>query len=98
MTIATSTSASRNGAGIRARERSTRRSKATWGGELAGRPAIRAPRRRFGMAAYRRHVASPIDPAAERTDVPPGFVVLVEPGDRIHFLDWGGTGRPAVVL
>jgi pimeloyl-ACP methyl ester carboxylesterase len=33
-------------------------------------------------------------PAAE----PPGFVVVVEPGDRIHFLDWGGTGEPGVVL
>ena len=26
------------------------------------------------------------DPAAE----PDGFVVIVDPGDRIHFLDWGG--------
>ena len=34
------------------------------------------------------------DPAGE----PPGFVVVVEPGDRIHFLDWGGTGEPGVVL
>src|SRR4051794_15887380 len=31
----------------------------------------------------------PPDPHAE----PDGFVVLVDPGDRIHFLDWG---RPAV--
>ena len=31
----------------------------------------------------------PPDPAAE----PDGFVVVVEPGDRIHFLDWrGGSG------
>lgn len=29
---------------------------------------------------------------------PPGFVVVVEPGDRIHFLDWGGKGGPGVVL
>lgn len=29
---------------------------------------------------------------------PPGFVVVVEPGDRVHFLDWGGTGEPGVVL
>ena len=28
----------------------------------------------------------PPDPLAE----PDGFVVVVEPGDRIHFLDWGG--------
>jgi pimeloyl-ACP methyl ester carboxylesterase len=28
----------------------------------------------------------PPDPTAE----PDGFVVVVEPGDRIHFLDWGG--------
>jgi pimeloyl-ACP methyl ester carboxylesterase len=31
-------------------------------------------------------------------DEPPGFVVLVEPGDRIHFLDWGGAGAPGVLL
>ncbi|HEX3428090.1 MAG TPA: alpha/beta hydrolase [Candidatus Limnocylindrales bacterium] len=29
---------------------------------------------------------------------PGGYVVLVEPGDRIHFLDWGGEARPGVVL
>ncbi|MEO5941442.1 MAG: alpha/beta hydrolase [Candidatus Limnocylindrales bacterium] len=32
---------------------------------------------------------------------PPGYVVVVEPGDRIHFLDWGGVearGAPGVVL
>ena len=33
-------------------------------------------------------------PAAD----PPGYVVLVEPGDRIHFQDWGGTGEPGAVL
>ena len=26
---------------------------------------------------------------------PDGFVVVVEPGDRIHFLDWGGPTEPA---
>ncbi len=36
----------------------------------------------------------PPDPA----DEPPGFVVVVAPGDRIHFLDWGGTGEPGVLL
>jgi pimeloyl-ACP methyl ester carboxylesterase len=40
----------------------------------------------------------PPDPTAE----PTGLVVLVEPGDRIHFLDWGGPAddpaRPGVVL
>lgn len=38
----------------------------------------------------------PPDPTAE----PDGFVVVVEPGDRIHFLDWGGpgTGEPGVLL
>jgi pimeloyl-ACP methyl ester carboxylesterase len=38
----------------------------------------------------------PPDPTAE----PDGFVVVVEPGDRIHFLDWGGpsdTG-PGILL
>jgi pimeloyl-ACP methyl ester carboxylesterase len=27
-----------------------------------------------------------------------GFVVVVDPGDRIHFLDWGGDGRPGALL
>ncbi|HUQ77389.1 MAG TPA: alpha/beta hydrolase [Patescibacteria group bacterium] len=36
----------------------------------------------------------PSDPAVD----PPGFVVVVEPGDRIHFLDWGGDGEPGVIL
>ena len=34
------------------------------------------------------------DPGAE----PPGFVVVVEPGDRIHFVDWGGIGQPGIIL
>ncbi|MBA2382861.1 MAG: alpha/beta hydrolase [Chloroflexi bacterium] len=39
------------------------------------------------------------DPSRTEPDVdPPGFVVVVEPGDRIHFLDWGGAGEPGVVL
>ena len=29
---------------------------------------------------------------------PAGFVVEVRPGDRIHFLDWGGRGEPGVLL
>lgn len=33
----------------------------------------------------------PPDPTVE----PDGFVVVVEPGDRIHFLDWGGPGKAA---
>jgi pimeloyl-ACP methyl ester carboxylesterase len=38
----------------------------------------------------------PPDPTAE----PDGFVVVVEPGDRIHFLDWGGptTTGPGILL
>jgi pimeloyl-ACP methyl ester carboxylesterase len=36
----------------------------------------------------------PPDPAAE----PEGFVVVVAPGDRIHFLDWGGPGGGGVLL
>ena len=36
----------------------------------------------------------PPDPAGE----PPGYVVVVPPGDRVHFLDWGGDGEPGVVL
>lgn len=39
--------------------------------------------------------AAPPDPDAE----PAGFVVVVEPNDRIHFLDWdGGRGHAAPVL
>ena len=36
----------------------------------------------------------PPDPAVE----PAGFVVEVAPGERIHFLDWGQPGLPAVLL
>ena len=32
------------------------------------------------------------------TAEPDGYVVEVSPGDRIHFLDWGGDGTPAVLL
>src|SRR4029079_118701 len=63
---------------------------------------VREPRRRFGMAAYRSEVMRSEDQAAgagDDPDVEPGgFVVLVEPGDRVHFLDWGGPGRRAIVL
>jgi pimeloyl-ACP methyl ester carboxylesterase len=31
-------------------------------------------------------------PAPDPTAEPDGFVVVVEPGDRIHFLDWDGEG------
>ncbi|HYH93406.1 MAG TPA: alpha/beta hydrolase, partial [Candidatus Saccharimonadales bacterium] len=40
-------------------------------------------------------------PAPDPNVRPDGFVVVVEPGDRIHFLDWGGpadVGTPGVVL
>ena len=40
----------------------------------------------------------PTPPALDPSGDPPGFVVLVEPGDRIHFQDWGGGGAPGVVL
>ena len=33
-------------------------------------------------------------PAADQEIEPNGLVVLVEPGDRIHFLDWGAPSRP----
>ncbi len=29
---------------------------------------------------------------------PAGFVVVADSGDRIHFLDWGGSGTPGVLL
>ena len=48
------------------------------------------------MSPYRSHVPGSLPPDAIAG--PPGFVVIVEPGDRIHFLDWGGDGAPAVVL
>src|SRR3954454_4565607 len=95
MRIATSASASRNGAGIPARARATSRSNGAW--RVAGRWNVaRDPRRRFGMAAYRSRMRAPSrpDPAAD----PPGFVVVVEPGDRIHFQEWGGDGTPGVLL
>jgi pimeloyl-ACP methyl ester carboxylesterase len=54
------------------------------------------------MAAYRSDVTSADSQAAPEAGdpafEPDGFVVLVEPGDRIHFLDWAGEGRPGVVL
>lgn len=40
----------------------------------------------------------PTSPEPDRADDPPGYVVLVEPGDRVHFQDWGGAGAPGVVL
>jgi pimeloyl-ACP methyl ester carboxylesterase len=42
------------------------------------------------MATYPSRVDAPFEPA--------GFVVEVGPGDRIHFLDWGGSGEPGVLL
>jgi pimeloyl-ACP methyl ester carboxylesterase len=55
------------------------------------------------MAAYRSHVAGvedgiagrDVDPAIDHAFEPAGFVVLVEPGDRIHFLDWAGPAPSA---
>ncbi len=43
-------------------------------------------------------MVSPTDqvPAPDATAEPDGFVVVVAPGDRIHFLDWGGPADPAV--
>jgi pimeloyl-ACP methyl ester carboxylesterase len=35
-----------------------------------------------------------VEPAAE----PIGYLVASDSGDRIHYLDWSGDGRPAVVL
>ncbi len=45
----------------------------------------------------------PLDavPAADPTAEPEGFLVVADPGDRIHFLDWGGPaapGTPGVLL
>jgi pimeloyl-ACP methyl ester carboxylesterase len=40
----------------------------------------------------------PPPPPTNSPSDPPGFVVLVEPGDRVHFQDWGGSGTPGVIL
>jgi pimeloyl-ACP methyl ester carboxylesterase len=59
------------------------------------------------IAAAGRAAAEPpgATPAAHglATTEPDGFVVLVPPGDRIHFVDWGGPtdggqDRPAAVV
>jgi pimeloyl-ACP methyl ester carboxylesterase len=73
--------------------------KPTWRDEERRAP-VRLPRRRFGMATYRRRVPPPADAPgdARAAAEPAGFVVLVEPGDRIHFLDWGGDRGPAALL
>jgi pimeloyl-ACP methyl ester carboxylesterase len=42
------------------------------------------------MATYPSRVEPSLEPA--------GYVVEVRPGDRIHFLDWGGSGEPGVLL
>ena len=42
------------------------------------------------MATYPSRVEPTLEPA--------GYVVEVRPGDRIHFLDWGGRGEPGVLL
>jgi pimeloyl-ACP methyl ester carboxylesterase len=34
----------------------------------------------------------------EVSNGPAGFVVVSDTGDRIHFLDWEGSGRPGIVL
>jgi pimeloyl-ACP methyl ester carboxylesterase len=45
---------------------------------------------------------APLDPAAapapDPAARPEAFVVVLERNDRIHFLDWGGRGRPGVLL
>jgi pimeloyl-ACP methyl ester carboxylesterase len=40
------------------------------------------------------------EPPPDRAAEPDGFVVVVDPGDRIHFLDWGGPagGEPGILL
>jgi len=48
------------------------------------------------MTPYRSRVPGPAP--TDSSGDPPGYVVVVAPGDRIHFLDWGGRGLPGVVL
>lgn len=40
----------------------------------------------------------PILALVDHASDPAGFVVQTDTGDRIHFLDWGGTGTPGVLL
>jgi pimeloyl-ACP methyl ester carboxylesterase len=44
----------------------------------------------LGIAAYPTAVEAPAEPL--------GYLVVSDSGDRIHYLDWSGAGRPAVVL
>jgi pimeloyl-ACP methyl ester carboxylesterase len=37
-------------------------------------------------------------PPPDRAFEPAGFVVEVAPGDRIHFLDWGGAGQGVLLI
>ncbi len=80
MTMATSSRAAANGIGMVASASSTRSSNGRWaarrgpGGD--GRSANRVDA--WPWLPYPRGV----------TDGPAGFVVTVDPGDRIHFLDW----------
>src|SRR4051812_11550666 len=91
MTRAISSSAARNGCGIRATARSTSRSKRWW--RDAGRIGHdRDPRRRFGMAPV-SYGSMDADPAA----VPEGYLVTADDGTRLHFQDWGGPDAAADV-
>ena len=46
------------------------------------------------MAVPPESTESSSAPPPDRDAEPTGLVVLVEPGDRIHFLDWGWSGTP----
>src|SRR4051812_22509850 len=89
MTRAISSSAPRNGCGMAATARSTRRSNHWWC--AAGRMGNeRDPRRRFGMAPVSYGAMDP-DPAA----APEGFLVTADDGTKLHFHDWGGPSAGA---
>ena len=101
MTIATSSSAAANGSGMASRATADQLLE---GAMAAGRDGAAA-----GTAAALDHGArilgamEPVPPP-DRAAEPDGFVVVVDPGDRIHFLDWGGApgratgGGPGVLL
>src|SRR6478672_4811534 len=88
--------------GIVASASSTSSSNGRWRLDLGG--ALRAPRRRLAMAPVSygsMETPTPGVPAPDPTVEPEGFVVEVAPGDRIHFLDWGGpptADGPGVLL
>ena len=92
MTIATSSSALANGSGMASRATADELVERTVSGEGTGGSGTAAA---LGHGARILGAMEPVPPP-DRAAEPDGFVVVVEPGDRIHFLDWGGGAGPAM--